>query len=84
MWNSRRRNINLLQLGTLLALLGKGHRVRGDDFAQGVAVVERFEGVAREDAVGDEGDDFGGAVFAEGVGGFGEGAACVFLMGLGG
>ena len=51
--NLRRRNINLLQLGALLALLGERHRVRGDDFTQGVAVVEGFEGVAGEDAVRD-------------------------------
>ena len=51
--NLRRRNINLLQLGALLALLGERHRVRGDDFTQGVAVIEGFEGVAGEDAVRD-------------------------------
>ena len=74
----RRRNINLLQLGALLSLLGERYRVRGDDFTKGVAVIEGFERVAGEDAVRDQGDDLRGAVFAEGVGGFGEGAAGVW------
>ena len=49
----RRRHVNLLQLGALLSLLGERHRVRGDHFAQSVAVVEGFQGVAGEDAVCD-------------------------------
>lgn len=75
----RGRDVNLLQLGAQLALLGEGDRVGGDDAAEGVAVVERLEGVAGEDAVRDEGDDLRGAVLAQGVGGFGEGAAGVLV-----
>lgn len=52
-----RRHVNLLQLRTLLALLGERHRVCGDDAAQGVAVVEGLQRVAGEDAVRDQGDD---------------------------
>lgn len=71
------RHVYLLQLRALLSLLGEGHRVRGNDAAQGGAVVEGFQGVAGEDAVRDQCDDGGSAVFAQGVGGLGEGAASV-------
>lgn len=49
-----RRHVNLLQLGAQLSLLGERHRVRGNDAAEGVAVVEGFQGVAGEDAVRDQ------------------------------
>lgn len=52
-----RRHVNLLQLRAQLALLGERHRVGGHDAAEGVAVVECFQGVAGEDAVRDQRDD---------------------------
>lgn len=45
------------QLGAALDLVAEGHGVGHDDAGQ-AAVVERLDGVAAEDAVGDDGDDW--------------------------
>lgn len=71
-----RGDINDFQLLALLLLLAQGDGVCDDDPRED-AVVEDVDGVAAEDAVGDNGHDLGGSIFREDLRGLGEGAAGV-------
>lgn len=59
------------QLAAALHLVAEGDRVGDDDLAQ-AALVEDIDGVAAEDAVGDDGDDLAGAVIFHRLGGLGQ------------
>lgn len=73
----RRRNINRPQLATSPHLLLRTrHRIRHHHQPQPTPV-QRLDRVPAQDTVRDDGDDFGGAVGHDGVGGFDEGAAGV-------
>lgn len=67
-FGQRGADVNRLELVALLFLAAVGHRVRDDDSSQ-PATVESLDGVAAENAVGDDGHDFPRAVFHERVGG---------------
>lgn len=68
--SKRRTNIHNPQLITPTLLVLERHGIRDDDAAQ-LALVEDLDGVAGEDAVGDDGDDFAGFVCDECLGCFG-------------
>lgn len=59
------------QLVAALHLVAEGDGVGDDDLAQ-AALVEDVDGVAAQDAVGDDGDDLAGAVVLDGLGGLGQ------------
>ena len=69
-------NINRLQLVAPALLLLVRHRVRHHHPRQ-LTFVEGLDGVAGEDAVSDDGEDFRGPVGGAERGRGGEGAACV-------
>lgn len=66
-----RRDVDDLELLTLLLLLVQGHGIRDHDPGQD-AVVEDVDGVTAEDAVGDDSDDFFGSVVREDLRSLGE------------
>ena len=74
--SERRADVDCLQPGTALFLLCMRHRVRNHDAAQ-TAAVERFDGVARQDPVCNDGHDLAGSVLHDGVGGLDQRAARV-------
>jgi hypothetical protein len=70
------RNVNDGELRTVLLLVAEGDRV-GDDELGEVRIVDRLDGVATQDTVGNNCHDFFGALFLDNLGCLGESAACV-------
>lgn len=70
------RYINRLELVALTSLLAQRHRVRDHDAAE-FALVERFDGVATENAVRDDGDHFLRAIGHECIRRLHQRATCV-------
>jgi hypothetical protein len=70
----RRRNIDRFQLGTEPLLLSMRHRIGHDNLAQ-FTVVDDLNGLAREDTMRNNRNDFFGVVLFECLGGFGKRAA---------
>lgn len=72
----RRGDINRLKLVALSQLLAQRHRVRDNDAAEFTSV-ERFDGVAAENAVRDDGDHFPCAIGHDCIRRFHQRTTCV-------
>jgi len=74
--SQRRANIDSLQLRALILLALHGYRIRRHDSRQ-LALIDRLDGIAGQDAVGDQGNDLLRAVRHDRLGGLGQRTARV-------